>query len=72
MRGLDMRINIFGLGKNKEDWKMVKDVLYQVWCMNQSDTMLPKFLDRDFKRCFNNIKQKYTYKQICKELKIKT
>ena len=63
-----MKINIFGLNK---DWDRVDKALYQVWCMNQSDTMLPKFLDRDFKRCFNNIKQEYTYKQICKELGIK-
>ena len=61
-----MRINIFGL--NKENWEEVDRVLYQLWCMNQTDTMLPKFLDADFKRCFDNIKKKYGYKKICEKL----
>lgn len=64
-----MRLNNFGL--NKEDkWKRVEDELYLTWRMNQSDTVLPRFLDTDFKRCFDNIKKQYTYKQICKELKL--
>lgn len=64
-----MKINIFGLNK-KKDWGKVDKALYQVWCMNQSDTMLPKFLDADFKRCFDNIRKQYSYKRICEELKI--
>lgn len=62
-----MRINIFGLNK---DWKEVDRVLYQLWCMNQTDTMLPKFLDKDFKRCFDNLRKKYTYKEICEKLSL--
>lgn len=62
-----MRINLFGLNEN---WDKVDEALYQVWCMNQSDTMLPKFLDADFKRCFNNIKKRYSYKEICKRLEL--
>jgi uncharacterized protein YdaU (DUF1376 family) len=63
-----MRINIFGL--KDERWQEVDRVLYQIWCMNQSDTMLPKFLDKDFKRCFENLKRKYTLNEICDKLSI--
>ena len=69
-RRVIMKINLFGLNKQKENWEEVDRALYQVWCMNQSDVMLPKFMDADFKRCFENIKRKYSYKQICKELKL--
>lgn len=64
-----MRINIFGL-KRREKWEEINQVLYQLWCMNQTDIMLPKFLDKDFKRCVDNIKKKYTFKQICEILDI--
>ena len=62
-----MKINIFGLNKN-ENWKEVEKALYQVWCMNQTDTMLPKFLDRDFDRCFNNVKRQYGYNKLIEKL----
>lgn len=62
-----MKINNFGLKKN---WEEVDRVLYDIWCMNQTDTMLPKFLDTDFQRCFNNLKKRYSYKQICEKLGI--
>lgn len=54
----------------KQNWKEVERVLYDIWCMHQSDVMLPKFLDADFKRCFDNVKKKYTYKQICEKLSL--
>lgn len=63
-----MKINIFGL-KN-EDWREVDRVLYQLWSMNHTGAMLPKFLDKDFKRCFENLKRKYTYEEICDKLSI--
>ena len=64
-----MRINIFSLNK-KEDWGKVDRELYQVWCMHQSDVMLPKFLDTDFKKCFNYVRKKYGYKKICEKLEL--
>lgn len=54
----------------KRNWKKVENELYEVWCMNQTDTMLPRFLDKDFKKCFENIKKQYGYKQICDKLQI--
>ena len=62
-----MKINNFGLKKN---WEEVDRVLYDIWCMNQTDVMLPKFLDKDFERCFNAVKKKYGYNKLCEKLGI--
>ena len=58
-----MKINLFGLGKN-EKWQEVENALYDIWCMHQSDIMLPRFMDADFKAAYNRIKKKYTYKEL--------
>lgn len=65
-----MKINFFGLGKSKEDWKMVKDELHQVWCMNQRGALLPACCDMDFQKQFNYVKKKYGYKLLCEKLSI--
>ncbi len=62
-----MRVNIFGLNKN---WKEITDALYDVWCMHQSDVMLPRFCDNDFKQCFERVKKQYGYKELRKILKL--
>lgn len=59
-----MKINLFGL----KNWQKVEDELYTIWCMNQSDVMLPRFMDNDFKRCFENVKRQYGYNKLVEKL----
>ena len=65
-----MRINLFGLDKDREKWQNVKKNLYNVWIGSTSGPILPMWFDVEFNRQFKKFKKEHKLEDILPNLTI--